>query len=319
MRKILVTGGTIFVSRCIAEYYTRLIPKHMGDFRPTLPVEQEAEVYVMNRNTHAQVEGVHLIECDKNSIGNDLGDYDFDVVIAVNIYTEKEMKNLIDSLRTVRDFVFISSSAVYPETLPQPFTEEQECGKNSIWGDYGTNKLAAERYLLSRIPQAYVLRPPYLYGRMNNLYRESFAFDCALFERPFYIPNDGSMKLQFFHVNDLCRFIDILLRTHPKQHIFNVGNKESENIVSFVKACYNVAGKEPVIISVGDEHSQRSYFPFHNYSYVLDVTKMSELMPDTMPFKDGLEDSYNWYKVNQDAVNKKPYFDYIDKYILPST
>lgn len=307
MRKILVTGGTIFVSRYIAEYYTHFVPEYT--------CEQEAHVYVMNRNTHSQVDGVTLIECDKNNIGDKLRGYDFDVVIAVNIYTKDEMKNLLDGLDNVKDFVFISSSAVYPETLPQPFTEEQECGPNSIWGDYGVNKREAEEYLLSHVPQAYILRPPYLYGRMNNLYREAFVFDCALAERPFYIPGDGSMKLQFFHVNDLCRFIDILLRTHPDQHIFNVGNREAEDITSFVKACYNVVGAEPNIISVGDEHAQRSYFSFHDYSYVLDVTKMCELMPETMPFNKGLKDSYRWYFENQSAVNKKPYFEYIDNVI----
>ena len=117
MKKILITGGTIFVSRYIAEYYTGFIPEYTS--------EQEAEVYVMNRGTHNQVDGVHLIECDKNNIGGKLLDYDFDVVIAVNIYTPDEMQNLLNGLRTIRDFVFISSSAVYPETLPQPFIANQ--------------------------------------------------------------------------------------------------------------------------------------------------------------------------------------------------
>ena len=103
MRKILVTGGTIFVSRYIAEYYVNFVPEYV--------VEEEAEVYVMNRNTHNQPQGVKLIECDKNHIGNKLRGYDFDVVIAVNIYTADEMKELLDSLDSVRDFIFISSSA----------------------------------------------------------------------------------------------------------------------------------------------------------------------------------------------------------------
>ncbi len=304
MRKILVTGGTIFVSRYIAEYYANFIPEY--------DCEEKCEVYVMNRNTHDQVEGVTLIECDKNNIGNKLANYDFDLVIAVNIYTRDEMKNLIDGLNQIKDFVFISSSAVYPETLPQPFTEEQETGRNSIWGDYGTNKIGAEQYLTEHVPQAYILRPPYLYGKMNNIYREAFVFDCALVERPFYIPNDGSMKLQFFNTKDLCRFIDILMRVHPEQRIFNVGNPQADDINSFVKACYKTVGTELKIVNVGPEHAQRSYFPFHDYSYVLDVSKMSELMPETTPLSEGLKDSYKWYRLNSEAVYKKPLMEYID-------
>ena len=124
-----------------------------------------------------------------------------------------------------------------------------------------------------------------------------------------------SMKLQLFHVNDLCRFIDILLRTHPNNHIFNVGNREPEDIDSFVKACYKAVGTELKTVSVGEEHAQRSYFPFHDYSYVLDVEKMCELMPETMPLSRGLKDSYRWYADNMSAVNRKPYFEYIDNII----
>ena len=56
MRKILITGGTLFVSRYIAEHFVKFIPEYT--------IEQEAEVYVLNRGTHRQVKGVHLIECD---------------------------------------------------------------------------------------------------------------------------------------------------------------------------------------------------------------------------------------------------------------
>ena len=73
---------------------------------------------------------------------------------------------------------------------------------------------------MERNLKAYILRPPYLYGPVNNVYREAFVFDCALENRKFYLPREGSMKLQFFHVEDLCRFIDILVERHPKQHIF---------------------------------------------------------------------------------------------------
>lgn len=38
----------------------------------------------------------------------------------------------------------ISSIAVYPETNPQPFTEDQPIGENRFWGAYGTNKIEAE-------------------------------------------------------------------------------------------------------------------------------------------------------------------------------
>ena len=52
MNKILVTGGTIFVSRYIAEYY----------------VAKGCEVYVLNRNSKEQSQGVTLIEADRHNL-----------------------------------------------------------------------------------------------------------------------------------------------------------------------------------------------------------------------------------------------------------
>ncbi len=300
MRKILVTGGTTFVSKYTASYFA----------------DKGYEVFVLNRNTKSQVKGVSLIEADRNDLGDKLKSHSFDLVIDVCAYNKNDIVNLTDALGDYKDYVSISSSAVYPETLPQPFNEEMKCGENSIWGMYGVNKLEAEKELLSRVPHAYILRPPYLYGSMQNLYREPFVFDCADMDRPFCIPKDGKMSLQFFHVEDLCRFIEILTNTHPENRIFNVGNIESVTIEKWAELCYRVAGKEIEKVFVDESHTQRDYFPFHDYDYKLDVGRMLSLMPDTKPLYDGLVEEYLWYSRNKESVNKKPLIDYIDKNIF---
>lgn len=52
MRKILVTGGTVFVSRFVANYFAQ-----KGD-----------DVYVLNRNSRPQLPNVTLIEGDRNDL-----------------------------------------------------------------------------------------------------------------------------------------------------------------------------------------------------------------------------------------------------------
>lgn len=300
MRKILVTGGTTFVSKYTASYF----------------VGKGEDVYVLNRNTKKQVQGVKLIEADRNNLGDALKSYSFDLVIDVCAYTKNDIENLTDALGDFKDYFFISSSAVYPETLPQPFSEDMPCGKNSVWGDYGVNKLEAEKELLKRVPHAYILRPPYLYGQMQNLYREPFAFDCADGDRPFCIPKNGKMSLQFFHVEDLCRFIEILMEKHPDERVFNVGNPESVTVEEWAELCYKAAGKKIKKIFVNESHVQRDYFPFHDYDYKLDVAKMLSLMPSTKPLHEGLKEEYEWYFENKEEVHKKPLIDYIDKNIF---
>ncbi len=50
MKNVLITGGTVFASRYAAEYY----------------VKKGYHVFVLNRNSKAQSEGVTLIEADRH-------------------------------------------------------------------------------------------------------------------------------------------------------------------------------------------------------------------------------------------------------------
>lgn len=299
MKKALITGGTVFVSRYVAEYY----------------VKKEYEVYVLNRNSRVQPEGVTLIEADRHNLGNQLRNDHFDVVFDITAYDAEDVDCLLDALGSYDDYILISSSAVYPEYGPQPFCEDTQLGENKFWGKYGTGKIEAEQALIRRSPDAYILRPPYLYGPMNNVYREAFVFECARKNRPFYLPQEGQMPLQFFYIDDLCRFMDILLEQKPKQHIFNVGNRETISVRDWVSLCYKIAGKDAEFINVNGNIEQRNYFSFYNYEYCLNVKAQEELMPETTLMEDGLEKSFRWYLGHEDAVNSKPFIQYIDTHL----
>lgn len=294
---ILVTGGTVFASRFTAEYF----------------VKKGHDVYVINRNSRPQSEGVKLINCDRHNLGDTLKNFEFNLVIDITAYNESDIIDLLNGLGKFENYVMISSSAVYSETLPLPFKETQPVGENIHWGDYGTNKISAEKALLEQIPNAYILRPPYLYGAMNNLYREAFVFDCAEKDMPFYVPKDGKMPLQFFDIEDMCKFIEIIIDKKPEQHIFNVGNPQTVDINEWVRLCYSILGKIPEIRFVTGNMNQRDYFPFLDYGYVLDVTKQQKLMSDVKPLEQGLKESYEWYKNHKELVRRKNYISFINK------
>ena len=107
MKKILVTGGTVFLSRYIAEYY----------------VSKGDNVYVLNRNTRLQSRGVKLIEANRHHLQEKLKNMSFDVVIDVVAYNENDINDLLDGLGDFKQYIMISSSAVYPEYGSQPFKE----------------------------------------------------------------------------------------------------------------------------------------------------------------------------------------------------
>ena len=297
--KILVIGGTVFVSKYLAQYY----------------VNKGYEVYVLNRNSRPQVEGVHLIEADRHNCKDVLKGHYFDVVLDVTAYTAEDIEDLLVALEGFGQYIMISSSAEYPEMNVQPFTEEQSVGLNKFWGQYGTDKIAAEDALLLAVPEAYILRPPYLYGPMNNVYREAFVFECAEKGRKFYIPKDGSMQLQFFYVKDLCRAVDEILQKKPIEHILNVGNEETITILEWVKMCYDVVGVPLEIVNVDETVEQRKYFSFYDYEYKLDVSRQKLLLEDTMDLRIGLEEAYEWYKSNKSEVRRKDFIAFIDENI----
>ena len=147
---------------------------------------------------------------------------------------------------------------------------------------------------------------------MNNIYREAFVFDCADAERAFRLPGDGKMRLQFFHVRDLCRFIDVIIAQQPQQHVFNVGNPELVSVREWVELCYRAAGKPLECVAVHNV-PQRSFFPFYDYQYELDVRAQRELMPETTPLAEGLRESYAWYSAHRNEVVPKPYMKFIDE------
>lgn len=66
---------------------------------------------------------------------------------------------------------------------------------------------------------------------------------AALADRKFYLPKDGSMKLQFFHVKDLCRLMEVIIKDKPQERILNVGNVEAVSIKDWVTKCYESLGK----------------------------------------------------------------------------
>lgn len=295
MKKMLITGGTVFVSQFFAEYFS-----------------EQYDVCVLNRNTRPQAQNVTLIQADRHGLGDCLKGYHFDVVLDT-AYTAEDVEGLLDALESFDDYILISSSAVYLETEEQPFTEDTKTGANRFWGIYGTNKIAAEASLRKRVPGAYILRPPYLHGPGNNVYREAFVFECAEKDRIFYLPGNGNMKLQFFHIEDLCRFIECILKKQPENRVFNVGNSDTITVKNWVELCYQVVGAKPEFIHVSDAVEQRRYFPFYNYEYDLDVTRQNALLAETKGLEAGLAEAYAWYQVHKDLVMRKPFLDYIDE------
>jgi nucleoside-diphosphate-sugar epimerase len=97
MKKLLVTGGTVFVSRYVANYFA----------------EKGDDVYVLNRNSKPQLPNVTLIKGDRNDLGDKLKRYEFDAVLDIAAYTQEHVENLVKALGKFGDYIMVSPSAAF--------------------------------------------------------------------------------------------------------------------------------------------------------------------------------------------------------------
>lgn len=307
--KILILGGTQFVSWYLVK---RL-------------VEEGMKVTTLNRGSKKGIHGQKIEELyadrhDFEQLQNLLKDREFDYIIDVSAYTEEDIKFITESInrKKLKSYIFISSSAVYKESEVLPIKENFDTGENKFWGTYGLNKLQAEKLLINKMNNenfpVVILRPPYIYGEGNNVYREAFIFDRLKENGKILIPNEGKKLVQFLHIEDLFLIIKKIIELNLTNKIFNVGDKEGITFKGWIEKCMKVYGKETEIIEFyykEKNYKDRDFFPFYDYQYFLEVDKISQIIEPSISLEEGLKRALKWYLSNEEKVDKR--FIYKDK------
>lgn len=306
--KILVMGGTEFVSSSVAKYF----------------IGKDYIVDIFTRGNKAvQYYGIrkHLkgdrksIEDLRVNILNEKYDYVFDI----SAYTKDDVEKLTMVLNrdNLKRYVFCSSGAVYVPSNDM-VTEEFTRGENINWGSYGLNKKEAEDYLFQlykneKFPVT-IFRPTYIYGQENNLYREIYLFDRITKGLDIPIP-DENKKTQFIYINDLVKVFESAIYTDKAiGHAYNVTNSEIVTWQQLVETVINVMDKKVNIRKINDKKiniGTREYFPFRNVTYLLDTQKLQihGLYVPKINLFEGISLSYKWYydarpKVKDPKMNK---------------
>ena len=87
--KILITGGTTFVSKFAAEYF----------------VKSGNHVTVINRGSRKQIDGVNLICCDRMELNDTLKEKHYDVILDITAYTDEHIRLMIIYLSVQVPFI----------------------------------------------------------------------------------------------------------------------------------------------------------------------------------------------------------------------
>ena len=235
-KSILVMGGTRFVGLHII---LRLL-------------EKGYKVTALNRGTRPDVlpQEVRQLRCDRKDLHHlrqvllDTTKHEhFDAVIDPSAYVPSDVLPLIDIFQDqIGSYVFISSGSVYKARELYPWYEEMPRVTDNSQGDYGFNKKLCEDALLSAFDEhgfpAVIIRPGYIYGPHNTVYREAYFFDRILLNRPVLVPGNGTVLSQFGYVDDLANLV-IMAMENPKARgqAYNFSGKYMRNLDEYVRAC----------------------------------------------------------------------------------
>jgi UDP-glucose 4-epimerase len=127
----------------------------------------------------------------------------------------------------VSRFVFTSTIAVYGtyHARPMPLTEDMEPKPDEF---YGALKASAERALIDS-GRFRILRLSNVYGYGSGLFSLSSGVAGKFVEliskgRPLRVYGDGSQRLDYVHVDDVCRAYELALGdAEPESFVYNVG------------------------------------------------------------------------------------------------
>lgn len=207
-------------------------------------------------------------------------------------------------------YVYMSSVAAYGDGLNHH--EGDALAPDDHPDSYVRNKAQTERALF-RLHQRHgtpvvTIRPPFVYGPGNPMYREQFFWDRIRDKRSIILPGDGRRLMQFAYVKDLAAAcIRAADAPNAVGHAFNICNARPLTQAELIDAFFAAAGKQVPVVRIPRERLLRSgghpmgpnlyfgmYFDLAPITMVISKAQRVLHFKPT-PFSEGLKDTYKWY------------------------
>ncbi len=202
MSKILIVGGSKFIGKTILQK----LDKQAHDITVINRGTIENDKYLPEDVTHKIV--------DRNEIGQlkeAIAGIKFDIVYDICAVTRDHVSKLLEVIEgNVKRHVHVSSGSVYDmeNVFSLPVDEDHPYPElNNETHPYVRAKTEAELELFKAYDRGYpvtMVRPTYVYGPDNYIYREAYFFDRISRERSILIPENGNGFFDMIHVDDLA-------------------------------------------------------------------------------------------------------------------
>ncbi|NDB54269.1 NAD-dependent epimerase/dehydratase family protein [archaeon] len=331
MKKILVVGGSKFIGK---ELLKKLSTKN-------------DEIVVINRGTVGKEEylpknarHISVDRNDKEAMKKAIGNDKFDIIYDICAVTADHVKILIEVLnQKPSKHIHVSSGSVYDmyrEESPifsLPFSEDFPIGPIEgavhpyMEGKRDAEKILYEEFDKNKYPMI-IVRPTFVYGPNNYIYREAYFFDRINNGRPILIPNKGNGFQDLVYVEDLVDLMVLLAESEDKKILGEAYNATKGNIINanqFVKSVEKVLKKKADIVYYDvDEITEMGWtMELQLYPYMpeggncQDARKIEQDLgfKNQLSYIEGLTKSFEWWLENgekrEESELEKNLIDYI--------
>ena len=249
--KILIIGGNRFVGKLVT----------------TALHNSGHNVTIVNRSGTSPVDCTVLCgdRNDTEQFTSVIGDKQFDCVIDMCLYNMQQARDVVNLFGgKVDKYIYVSSIAVYDKFDKIPITEAESAnGNNALFGEYGKNKAAIEQYLQQALNFTFpviTVRPTYILGIDNHIYREKYYFDCCYQLLPIEVNGDGKAPISFVFSSDVCEIICNLATTLvPDRAVNNIAKDTPVSVVDLIKLIAHIT-KQYCLIAVNSNSPQAMQF-----------------------------------------------------------
>ncbi len=320
MKTMFVTGGAGFIGSA----FIRLILEETSDFEI---INFDALTYAGNlenlkefdETRHKFVKGditnreevFHALPENCEAIFNFAAESHVDR--SINSASEFVLTNvlgtqvLLDAARAknVRRFCQISTDEVMgslPEDENTFFTEESPLKPNS---PYAASKAAAEHFVRAAHETFNV---DTIITRCGNNYGQRqfpeklipLVIANAMNNEPLPLYGDGKYTRDWIFVEDHCRAIRLAFEKGKSGESYNIGARNERQNLDVVKSILDALGKPHSLIKFVTDRLG------HDRRYAIDATKVEMELgwKPRVTWEEGLEKTIQWYRENQDWVNR---------------
>ncbi len=209
-----------------------------------------------------------------------------------NLNSVENILEIVKKNRHIR-FIFFSSSMVYGNFETPEVNENSNCKPIGIYGSY---KYSAE-LMIKAYSEVFglkynIIRPSALYGERCISRRVGQIFiENAINNKPIFIDGDGSEKLDFTYIEDLCDGVEkIISQNNSSNETFNItfGNsRKISDLVDILKLHFE---------NLRVEFKKRDkLMPFRGTLSNDKAKKILNFTPN-FPIEKGYESYIKWYK-----------------------